>query len=199
MQRPDLTFTPIMKEQKWYFNFNKDTGQVLNCGVIKKGNSIEVSESLGHDIANGLKNLSQYIVILEDGKYIVKSKNEMEGIKYEISAPDKIENKNVYKIEPNNVNDKISFKLDMKNKQWNIGINENLGKEIANTLDMSKDIVLDFYVTEKDDANILDYILPVNLNNLIKQKTLTMDHKSNNVPSLYCRKIYDCSYEVING
>ena len=199
MQRPDLTFTPNIKEQKWYFNFNKDTGQVLNCSVIKKGNSVEVPESLGHDIANGVKNLSQYVIILQDGKYIVKSKTDMDGIAYEIASPKKIENRNVYKIESSNINDKISFKLDMKNKQWNIGINDNLGQEIENTLDMSKDIVLDFYVTKKDDANILDYILPINLNSLIKQKTLTIKHKSNNVPSLYCRKLYDYSYEVVNG
>ena len=54
-------------------------------------------------------------------------------------------------------------------------------------------------VREILDANILDYILPVNLNSLIQQKTLTIKHKSNNVPSLYCRKLYDYSYEVVNG
>jgi hypothetical protein len=199
MQRTDLTFRPIIQKQKWYFSFNKDTGQVLNCSVTKKGNSVEISESLGHDIAIGLKNLSQYVVILQDGKYIVKSKTEMDGIEYEISSPKKAENRNVYKIDSNNIDDKISFKLDMKNKQWNIKINDNLGQEIENTLDMSKNIILNFYVTKKDDANILDYVLPVSLNNLIKQKTLTMEHKSNNIPSLYCRKLYDYSYEVVNG
>ena len=127
MQRPDLTFTPNIKEQKWYFNFNKDTGQVLNCSVIKKGNSVEVPESLGHDIANGVKNLSQYVIILQDGKYIVKSKTDMDGIAYEIASPKKIENRNVYKIESSNINDKISF----------ISVSNSLGSYGGNTTSQS--------------------------------------------------------------
>ena len=46
MHRPDLTFKPVIKKQQWYFGFNKESGQVIYCGVVKKGNCIEITESL---------------------------------------------------------------------------------------------------------------------------------------------------------
>lgn len=198
MHRPDLTFKPVIKKQQWYFGFNKESGQVIYCGVVKKGNCIEITESLGTDIAVGIKNLSQYEVILQQGKYVVKSKESMDSVEHKIQANKKIENSHVYKINPNTPDNKISFKLDMKKKEWEVQIDDKLSKELENTLDLSQKTILDFYVTKLDDANILDYVLPLNLNELIEQKRLIMKHKSNNTPSLYCRKMHDYSYEVVN-
>ena len=88
--------------------------------------------------------------------------------------------------------------LNKKNKKFTITIDESLATSISETIDMEKTNIYNFFTTDQDNTSIVDKILQVNLNDLIKNRKIEIDYVANFVPRLFCRKLYNYSYEVLD-
>ena len=63
---------------------------------------------------------------------------------------------------------------------------------------MEKHNIYNFFTTDQDNTSIVDKIIEVNLNDLIQNKQIEIDYVANLVPRLFCRKLYNYSYEVVD-
>ena len=62
---------------------------------------------------------------------------------------------------------------------------------------MEKHNIYNFFTGPKI-ISIVDKIIEVNPNDLIKNKQIEIDYVANLVPRLFCRKLYNYSYEVVD-
>ena len=87
--------------------------------------------------------------------------------------------------------------MDRKNKKFAITIDESPAKAFE-TIDMEKHNIYNFFTMTQDNTSIVDKIIEVNPNDLIKNKQIEIDYVANLVPRLFCRKLYNYSYEVVD-
>jgi hypothetical protein len=101
----------------------------------------------------------------------------------------------VYEIVKNDKDSCVRFKLDMKNKKWNVSIDDDLKNIIQNTVKQDNN-VFKFFTTPQHNTSVPDYSFDVDLKQLCTTGDIQFEHKSNQTPRLFCRKIYNYSYEV---
>lgn len=192
--RPPLTFDVIRPEVKYYFRFDPASGRVLGCSIQKKENSIEISEELAKQVQSRLKQLADYKVVLEDNQYVVKARNAVDSKQHSNKESYKIENKIIYEIQKNDKDSCIRFKLNKTSNKWDITIDDELKTTIKNTSNQQS--VLKFFVTPEDNTSVLDYSFELDLVKLCEGSSIQIPHQSDSTPRLFCRKVYNYSYEV---
>lgn len=193
--RPPLTFDVIKPEVKHYLRFNPESGMPIGCSVEAKGHCVEISEELATQIKKGHKNLLDYRIKLKNNQYVVEPKNGVQNVTHNMIENNVIENRVVYEIKKNKKDACIRFLLDTKTKVWNITLDEEL-KNNLKTIVTTSNNTYKFFTTSIDNSAVLDYEFTVNLNDLISKGALKIPHQSDNVPRLFCRKVYNYSYEV---
>ena len=109
-----------------------------------------------------------------------------------------VENKFLYEIKYNDTDSCIRFTLSKNNKKFIVTIDDTLADNLSETIDMKKTNVYNFFTTDQDNTMIVDSILEVNLNDLIKNRQVEINYTPNFVPRLFCRKLYNYSYEVLD-
>lgn len=192
--RPPLKFDVIRPEVKYYFRFDPDSGRVLGFSVQQKGNSIVISNELAKQIQSKLKQLGDYLVVLENNQYVVKTKNAVLNKQHNSIESNKHLNKIIYEVQKNKKDSCIRFNLDMPHNKWNITIDEELKNTIKNTSNQQS--VLKFFTTPQNNTSVLDYAFDVDLEKLCEDGKLNIPHQSKSIPRLFCRKVYNYSYEV---
>lgn len=192
--RPPLTFDVIRPEVKYYFRFDPASGRVLGCSIQQKENSIEVSEELAKQVQSRLKQLGDYLVVLENNQYVVKAKNAVDSKQHNSTESNKHLNEIIYEIQKNQKDSCIRFNLDITHNNWNITIDDELKNTIKNTANQRS--VLKFFTTPQDNTSVLDYAFDVDLEKLCEDGNLEIPHQSDQIPRLFCRKVYNYSYEV---
>lgn len=192
--RPPLKFDVIRPEVKYYFRFDPATGRVLGCSIQKKENSIEISEELGKQVQSRLKQLGDYLVVLEDNQYVVKAKNAVDSKQHSNKESYKIENKIIYEIQKNDKDSCIRFELNKRNSEWNITIDDELKDAIKNTANQKS--IHKFFTTPQDNTSVLDYSFELDIEKLCQESTIKIPHQSDSIPRLFCRKVHNYSYEV---
>ena len=83
----------------------------------------------------------------------------------------------------------------MENKKWNVSIDDDL-KNIIQTTVKQDNYVFKFFTTPQHNTSVCDYSFHVDLKQLCTTGDIQLEHKSNQTPRLFCRKIYNYSYEV---
>ena len=193
--RPPLEFDVIRPKVNFYFHFDPETDEVLGCSVQKQGHSVEITKELADQLHVGSKHLADYKVTFKNNEYIVESKYVVNAkTQTEIEKVDHI-NKTVYEIVKNDKDSCIRFMLDLKNKKWNISIDDELKDLIQKTV-TQKNNMFKFFTTPADNTSVLDYSFNIDLSELCTNGNMQIDHNSTATPRLFCRKIYNYSYEV---
>ena len=196
--RPPLVITTEPTKHKFFMTFDPDTGVCTGLTPHKQGNCVEIDEYLGNQLQKGVKNFFDFKVVLENNAYVVIQKDAVQIKDNEIENISVVENKFLYEIRKNKIDSCIRFVLNKKNKKFTITIDESLATSISETIDMEKTNIYNFFTTDQDNTSIVDKILQVNLNDLIKNKKIEIDYVANFVPRLFCRKLYNYSYEVLD-
>jgi len=192
--RPPLKFDVIRPEVKYYFRFDPASGRVLGFSVQQKGHSIEISEELAKQVQSKLKQLGDYLVVLENNQYVVKAKNAVLNKQHNSTESNKHINQIIYEVQKNKKDSCIRFNLDQKHNNWTITIDDELKNTIKNTTNQQS--VLKFFTTPQDNTSVLDYAFDVDLTKLCEDGKLQIPHQSKSIPRLFCRKVYNYSYEV---
>ena len=196
--RPPLVITTEPTKHKFFMTFDPNTGVCTGLTPHKQGNCVEIDEYLGNQLQKGVKNFFDFKVVLENNAYVVIQKDAVQIKDNEIEKISVVENKFLYEIRKNKIDSCIRFVLNKKNKKFTITIDESLATSISETIDMEKTNIYNFFTTDQDNTSIVDKILQVNLNDLIKNKKIEIDYVANFVPRLFCRKLYNYSYEVLD-
>ena len=196
--RPPLVITTEPTKHKFFMTFDPNTGVCTGLTPHKQGNCVEIDEYLGNQLQKGVKNFFDFKVVLENNAYVVIQKDAVQIKDNEIENISVVENKFLYEIRKNKIDSCIRFVLNKKNKKFTITIDKSLATSISETIDMEKTNIYNFFTTDQDNTSIVDKILQVNLNDLIKNKKIEIDYVANFVPRLFCRKLYNYSYEVLD-
>ena len=195
--RPPLIIKAKPKKHKYFVQFEPATGKVIGALPYKSGNCIEVDEYLGSAFIKGTKILRDYEVLLIEGQHTIVSKKDSVATKdNNVEAITVVENKFLHEVKYNNTDSCIRFKLSKNNKKFIVTIDDTLATSISDTIDMTKTNVCNFFTTDQDNTSIVDKILEIDLNYLIKNKKIEIDYVANFIPRLFCRKLYNYSYEV---
>ena len=193
--RPPLEFDVIRPKVKHYFHFDPESGDVFGCSVQHQGHSVEITKELADEIQKGSKHLADYKVTFKNTGYVVESRYVVDNkLPTDIKA-DSRTNKVVYEIVKNDKDSCIRFKLDMKNKKWNVSIDDDLKNIIQNTV-KEDNYVFKFFTTPQYNTSVADYSFNIDLKQLCNTGDIQLEHKSSETPRLFCRKIYNYSYEV---
>ena len=192
--RPPLTFDVIRPDVKYYFRFDPASGRVLGCSIQQKENSIEVSEEIAKQVQSRLKQLGDYLVVLENNQYVVKARNAVDSKQHNSTESYKIENKIIYEIQENDKDSCIRFKLDKRNSEWIVTIDDELKHTIQNTTNRKN--IHKFFTTPPNNTSVLDYSFEVDIAKLCQDSIIKIPHQSDSIPRLFCRKVHNYSYEV---
>jgi|TARA_B100001094_G_scaffold47089_1_gene42326 hypothetical protein len=193
--RPPLEFDVIRPKVKYYFHFDIETGDVFGCSVQHQGHSVEITKELADGIHNGTKELTDYRVVFKNTEYVVESLFvENNKLQNDVKTDDHI-NKVIYEIGKNDTDSCVRFVLDMKNKKWNISIDDELKNVIQNTVTQDN-FIFKFFTTPKNNTSVPEYSFEVDMTQLCAVGNVQIDHNSNQIPRLFCRKVYNYSYEV---
>lgn len=194
--RPPLKFDVIRPKVKYYFHFDPETSDVYGCSVQQKGHSVEISKELAKQVQNGTRRLTEYKVVFKNTQYVVESKFTVTQKQQNNLEQNSSVNKLIYEIVKNDKESCIRFRLDIKNKKWNITIDNELKTVIENTV-QQEDNIFKFFATTQNNTSVPEYTFDVDLNQVCEQGNVEIEHKTDSVPRLFCRKIYNYSYEVV--
>lgn len=195
--RPELKFKIIPPSVTYYLKFDPTTGNIIGCSVEKKGNCLKIDEELGRQIKSGQKSFTNYKAVLIGNEYVVQPKNFVTSKPQTDIKIDEIENKNLYRIKVNTKDSCVRFLLNLSKKTWTITIDDQLRKTLQNSLNLIEDNLHNFYAVDTDNPNLLECVLTLNINMLIKDGIIQQAHALDTVPALYCRKVYNYSLEVV--
>ena len=156
------------------------------------------SEMCIRDRQKGVKTFFDFKVELQNNQYVLVQKDAVQVKDNNVDAMTVVENKFLYEIKYNDNDSCIRFTLSKNHKKFIVTIDDTLANSISETIDMKKTNVYNFFTTDQDNTSIVDSILEVNLNDLIKNKQVEINYTPNFVPRLFCRKLYNYSYEVID-
>jgi hypothetical protein len=180
-----------------YVYFIKDTEEIASISNFKKDTDIdfiEVPASLIQPIMAGREPLRDYKVTFDIklGEYVFTAKMDVH------ESVSVTWNDSVYKI-PEIDNDDFDIKIITNGTTWTIEASDRVKTAFGKTKD-SPYHYFEFYITRKDDANVLLEVLPVRSNDLIEKKEIIF----NNIDiresfSVYCKRIFDVySHVIIN-
>lgn len=180
-----------------YVYFVKDTEEIASIGNFKKESDldfIEVPESLVRPIMIGREPLRDYKVAFDIklGEYVFTAKmdvHESVSVTWDDS---------VYKIPEVIDTAEFDIKITTNKNQWKIEASEKVRAVFGKTKD-SPYHYFEFYITRRDDANVLLAVLPVRSVDLIEKSEIVFDNIDIREPSsVYCKKIFETYAHIIN-
>lgn len=181
-----------------YVYFIKETEEIAAIANFKKETHldfIEVPESLINPIMTGRESLRDYKVSFDIklGEYVLTAKLDVH------ESVSMSWNDSVYKIPEvdNNIND-FDIKITTNKNKWTIEASETVRSAFGKTKD-SPYHYFEFYITRRDDANVLLAILPIRSTNLIENEKIVFDNIDIREPSsIYCKKIFETYAHIID-
>lgn len=179
-----------------YVYFVKETEEIASIGNFKKESDldfIEVPESLVRPIMIGRESLRDYKVAFDIklGEYVFAAKidvHESISVTWDDS---------VYKIPEISDVKEFDIKITTNKNKWKIEASESVRSAFGKTKD-SPYHYFEFYITRRDDANVLLAVLPVRSSDLVKKTEIVFDNIDIREPSsVYCKKIFETYAHII--
>ena len=182
---------------KQYVQFNQETGEPLAVGPNKEGSCIEIDNTIANEIKDGVKQLNQYKVILDEKtKTYVLSEIRLDSNITEKYITEVPASKIIYQM-PVSTKPQEGMNLiqNVDNGTWSASIQGETIKAIKELAENNKGLRQLFYVTAEDNPNILHDTLTVDLNKLVEEgeyelKTFDKQSVKLNI-SVYCRNVYN--------
>ena len=182
---------------KQYVQFNQETGEPLAVGPNKEGSCIEIDNTIANEIKDGVKQLNQYKVILDEKtKTYVLSEIRLDSDLTEQYITEVPASKIIYQM-PVSTKPQEGMNLiqNVDNGTWSASIQGETIKAIKELAENNKGLRQLFYVTAEDNPNILHDTLTVDLNKLVEEgeyelKTFDKQSVKLNI-SVYCRNVYN--------
>lgn len=182
-----------------YVYFIKETEEIASISNYKKDTDlpfVEVPESLVKPIMIGREILRDYKVYFD-----IKLAEYVFTAKIDLHEPLSTSwDSSIYKIPIVTEKDKnFDILVTTDNKTWIIEASEKVKNAFGKTKD-SPYHYFEIYITEKDDANVLFYTLPIRSMDLIEKEQIIF--KNIDIPdysSVYCRKIFETYGHIIKN
>ena len=182
---------------KQYVQFNQETGEPLAVGPNKEGSCIEIDNTIANEIKDGVKQLNQYKVILDEKtKTYVLSEIRLDSDLTEQYITEVPASKIIYQMPVSTKpQEGINLIQNVANGTWSASIQGETIKAIKELAENNKGLRQLFYVTAEDNPNILHDTLTVDLNKLVEEgeyelKTFDKQSVKLNI-SVYCRNVYN--------
>ena len=182
---------------KQYVQFNQETGEPLAVGPNKEGSCIEIDNTIANEIKDGVKQLNQYKVILDEKtKTYVLSEIRLDSDLTEKYITEVPASKIIYQMPVSTKpQEGINLIQNVDNGTWSASIQGETIKAIKELAENNKGLRQLFYVTAEDNPNILHDTLTVDLNKLVEEgeyelKTFDKQLVKLNI-SVYCRNVYN--------
>jgi hypothetical protein len=182
---------------KQYVQFNQETGEPLAVGPNKEGSCIEIDNTIANEIKDGVKQLNQYKVILDEKtKTYVLSEIRLDSDLTEKYITEVPASKIIYQMPVSTKpQEGINLIQNVDNGTWSASIQGETIKAIKELAENNKGLRQLFYVTAEDNPNILHDTLTVDLNKLVEEgeyelKTFDKQSVKLNI-SVYCRNVYN--------
>ena len=182
---------------KQYVQFNQETGEPLAVGPNKEGSCIEIDNTIANEIKDGVKQLNQYKVILDEKtKTYVLSEIRLDSNLTEKYITEVPASKIIYQMPVSTKpQEGINLIQNVDNGTWSASIQGDTIKAIEELAENNKGLRQLFYVTAEDNPNILHDTLMVDLNKLVEEgeyelKTFDKQSVKLNI-SVYCRNVYN--------
>ena len=182
---------------KQYVQFNQETGEPLAVGPNKEGSCIEIDNTIANEIKDGVKQLNQYKVILDEKtKTYVLSEIRLDSDLTEKYITEVPASKIIYQMPVSTKpQEGINLIQNVANGTWSVSIQGDTIKAIEELAENNKGLRQLFYVTAEDNPNILHDTLMVDLNKLVEEgeyelKTFDKQSVKLNI-SVYCRNVYN--------
>ena len=182
---------------KQYVQFNQETGEPLAVGPNKEGSCIEIDNTIANEIKDGVKQLNQYKVILDEKtKTYVLSEIRLDSDLTEKYITEVPASKIIYQMPVSTKpQEGINLIQNVDNGTWSASIQGDTIKAIEELAENNKGLRQLFYVTAEDNPNILHDTLTVDLNKLVEEgeyelKTFDKQSVKLNI-SVYCRNVYN--------
>jgi|TARA_B100000965_G_scaffold391358_1_gene399291 hypothetical protein len=182
---------------KQYVQFNQETGEPLAVGPNKEGSCIEIDNTIANEIKDGVKQLNQYKVILDEKtKTYVLSEIRLDSNLTEKYITEVPASKIIYQMPVSTKpQEGINLIQNVANGTWSASIQGDTIKAIEELAENNKGLRQLFYVTAEDNPNILHDTLMVDLNKLVEEgeyelKTFDKQSVKLNI-SVYCRNVYN--------
>jgi len=182
---------------KQYVQFNQETGEPLAVGPNKEGSCIEIDNTIANEIKDGVKQLNQYKVILDEKtKTYVLSEIRLDSDLTEKYITEVPASKIIYQMPVSTKpQEGINLIQNVVNGTWSASIQGETIKAIKELAENNKGLRQLFYVTAEDNPNILHDTLTVDLNKLVEEgeyelKTFDKQSVKLNI-SVYCRNVYN--------
>ena len=182
---------------KQYVQFNQETGEPLAVGPNKEGSCIEIDNTIANEIKDGVKQLNQYKVILDEKtKTYVLSEIRLDSDLTEKYITEVPASKIIYQMPVSTKpQEGINLIQNVDNGTWSASIQGETIKAIKELAENNKGLRQLFYVTAEDNPNILHDTLMVDLNKLVEEgeyelKTFDKQSVKLNI-SVYCRNVYN--------
>ena len=182
---------------KQYVQFNQETGEPLAVGPNKEGSCIEIDNTIANEIKDGVKQLNQYKVILDEKtKTYVLSEIRLDSDLTEKYITEVPASKIIYQMPVSTKpQEGINLIQNVANGTWSASIQGDTIKAIEELAENNKGLRQLFYVTAEDNPNILHDTLTVDLNKLVEEgeyelKTFDKQSVKLNI-SVYCRNVYN--------
>ena len=182
---------------KQYIQFNQESGEPLAVGPNKEGSCIEIDNTIANEIKDGVKQLNQYKVILDEKtKTYVLSEIRLDSDLTEKYITEVPASKIIYKMPVSTTpQEGINLIQNVANGTWSASIQGDTIKAIKELAENNKGLRQLFYVTAEDNPNILHDTLTVDLNKLVEEgeyelKTFDKQSVKLNI-SVYCRNVYN--------
>ena len=182
---------------KQYIQFNQESGEPLAVGPNKEGSCIEIDNTIANEIKDGVKQLNQYKVILDEKtKTYVLSEIRLDSDLTEQYITEVPASKIIYQMPVSTKpQEGINLIQNVANGTWSASIQGDTIKAIKELAENNKGLRQLFYVTAEDNPNILHDTLTVDLNKLVEEgeyelKTFDKQSVKLNI-SVYCRNVYN--------
>ena len=182
---------------KQYIQFNQESGEPLAVGPNKEGSCIEIDNTIANEIKDGVKQLNQYKVILDEKtKTYVLSEIRLDSDLTEKYITEVPASKIIYQMPVSTKpQEGINLIQNVANGTWSASIQGDTIKAIEELAENNKGLRQLFYVTAEDNPNILHDTLTVDLNKLVEEgeyelKTFDKQSVKLNI-SVYCRNVYN--------
>ena len=182
---------------KQYIQFNQESGEPLAVGPNKEGSCIEIDNTIANEIKDGVKQLNQYKVILDEKtKTYVLSEIRLDSDLTEKYITEVPASKIIYQMPVSTTpQEGINLIQNVANGTWSASIQGDTIKAIKELAENNKGLRQLFYVTAEDNPNILHDTLTVDLNKLVEEgeyelKTFDKQSVKLNI-SVYCRNVYN--------
>ena len=182
---------------KQYVQFNQETGDILGIGPTQEGNSIEIETNLANSLKTGEKRIDEFKVLLDKDRkrYTLQEIRKDEALKEKFIEEQSAANVIFQLPESNDLTDGVNLIQNVQQGEWTVKIKGRTKKLIEGLTQGNKELKQLFYITDKDNPNILHDTLVVDLNKVIEDdgaKIINFDKDTAKLNiSVFCRNLYN--------